>query len=228
VVGSGLDGLKTGIDFGNFRVVSAGADRVVNEGTPVTLDALISDPNPADGGNLTRLWHVTASNGPTIADGTGTSFNFTPSDEGTYTVTANGATTTFTVPVTSPAAQPPALEATVEPPATPAPAATGSASAGTAVPEPTAPGLARYQPQLYRATACVRGGHDPALWQYVEDDGSGRRASWAHIPARLRRLAAAGPVGATPVATVGWLKRAWTIAQVAAEYQYSSPQGDIG
>ena len=87
VVGSGLDGLKTGIDFGNFRVVNAGADRVVNEGTLVALNALISDPNTANGGNLTRLWHVTASNGQSIADGTGTSFNFTPSDEGTYTVT---------------------------------------------------------------------------------------------------------------------------------------------
>jgi len=158
--------------------------------------------------------------------------------EGTYTVTANGATTTFTVPVTSPAAQPPAagtalppaLEATVEPPATPAPAATVSASAGTTVPEPIASGLARYQgPNPYRATPAFEVAYDPALWQYVEDDGSGRQSQLKHtsMPGCTVWLRA-GPVGATPVATVWLAGRAWTIAQVQPSIiQYSSSQGDI-
>jgi len=158
--------------------------------------------------------------------------------EGTYTVTANGATTTFTVPVTSPAAQPPAAgaalppapEATVEPPATPAPAATVSASAGTAIPEPTASGLARYQgPNPYRATPAFEVAYDPALWQYVEDDGSGRQSQLKHtsMPGCAIWLRA-GPVAATPVATVWLAEREWTIAQVQPNIiQYSSSQGDI-
>jgi hypothetical protein len=152
--------------------------------------------------------------------------------EGTYTVTANGATTTFTVPVTptSPAAQPPALEAPVEPPATPAPAATDSASAGAAVPEPTASGPGRYRgPNPYRATPAFEVAYDPALWQYVEDDGSGRQSQLKHtsLPGCAVWLRA-GPVGATPVATVWLAGRAWTLAQVQPNIiQYSSSQGDI-
>lgn len=158
--------------------------------------------------------------------------------EGTYTVTANGATTTFTVPVTSPAAPPPAagsavppaLEATVEPSATPAPAATVSASAGTAVPEPTASDLGRYRgPNPYRATPAFEVAYDPALWQYVEDDGSGRQSQLEHtsMPGCAVWLRA-GPVGATPVASVWLAEREWTIAQVQPNIiQYSSPQGDI-
>ncbi len=150
--------------------------------------------------------------------------------EGTYTVTANGATTTFTVPVTSPTALPPALEATVEPPATPAPAATVSASAGTAVPEPTASGLARYRgPNPYRATPAFEVAYDPALWQYVEDDGSARPSQLKHtsMPGCAIWLRA-GPVGAKRVATVWRAEREWTLYQVQPNLiGYSSPQDDI-
>lgn len=151
--------------------------------------------------------------------------------EGTYTVTANGASTTFTVPVTSPTALPPAPKATVEPPATPAPTATVSGSAGTAVPEPTASSLGRYQgPNPYRATPAFEVTYDPALWQYVENDGSGRQSQLKHtsMPGCAIWLRA-GPVGATPVATVWRAEREWTIAQLQPNMiQYSSPEGDIG
>jgi hypothetical protein len=132
-------------------------------------------------------------------------------------VSANGATTTFTVPVTSPAAQALALEATAEPPATPVPAATG-------------PGLARYQgPNPYRATPAFEVAYDPAFWQYVEDDGSGRQSQLEHtsMPGCAIWLRA-GPLAATPVASVWLAERAWTIAQVQPDIiQYSAAQDDI-
>jgi hypothetical protein len=164
--------------------------------------------------------------------------------EGTYTVIANGATATFTVPVTSPTGQPPTSEATVEPPATPAPAATVAAPAGTADPataaaataDPTTAaaatptGLGRYQgPNPYRATPEFEVVYDPAMWEYVEDDGSGRQSQLKHtaMPGCAVWLRA-GPVGATPVATVWRAERAWTIAQVQPDIiLYSSPQDDI-
>ena len=119
----------------------------------------------------------------------------------------------------------------MEPPATPAPAATASASAGTAVPEPTASGLARYQgPNPYRATPAFEVAYDPALWQYVEDDGSGRQSQLKHtsMPGCAVWLRA-GPVGATQMAMVWLAEREWTLSQVQSNIiQYSAAQGDIG
>jgi PKD repeat protein len=65
--------------------VSAGGNQSVNEGDLVTLHGTFSDPGSAD--THTFLWHVQASNGQVVADGTGQNFVFTPADEGTYTVT---------------------------------------------------------------------------------------------------------------------------------------------
>lgn len=63
--------------------------------------------------------------------------------EGTYTVVANGVSTSFDVPVTPPAA-----------------AAPGD-------------GLAHYQgPNPYGAAPSIDVGYDPAVWEYGEDDGA--------------------------------------------------------
>ena len=145
--------------------------------------------------------------------------------EGQYTVTANGATTTFSVPVTSPASQPPADDPAVQP----AGEATVEAPATSAV-TPTAAGVADYQgPNPYRATPAFDVAYDAAMWEYVEDDGSGRQSQLKHrsLPGCAVWLRA-GPVGATPVATVWLAEREWTISQVQSNIiQYSSPQGDI-
>jgi Ca2+-binding RTX toxin-like protein len=62
---------------------NAGSNQTVVESTPVHLVGTASDPgNDA----LTYLWHVVASNGQVIADGSGTSFYFTPQDDGSYAV----------------------------------------------------------------------------------------------------------------------------------------------
>jgi Bacterial Ig-like domain/Right handed beta helix region len=56
------------------------------EGALVSLTAAVNDPNPTFG-SPSFDWHVVASNGQTIADGTSQNFSFTPNDNGTYTVT---------------------------------------------------------------------------------------------------------------------------------------------
>src|SRR5439155_15233305 len=55
------------------------------EGSLVSMSGNDTDPGVLD--IDTYLWHVVASNGQTIADGTGSTFNFTPNDNGTYVVT---------------------------------------------------------------------------------------------------------------------------------------------
>jgi hypothetical protein len=66
-------------------VADAGPDQTVSEGDTVTLTGSFTDPGILD--THTVLWHVTASNGQAIADGTGTTFTFVPNDDGTYTAT---------------------------------------------------------------------------------------------------------------------------------------------
>ena len=65
--------------------VSAGSNQSVNEGSSVTLTGSFVDPS----GSTTSIddWHVVASSGQQIADGTGPTFTFTPGNAGTYTVT---------------------------------------------------------------------------------------------------------------------------------------------
>jgi ELWxxDGT repeat protein len=64
--------------------VSAGDDQLVPEGQEVNLSADFTD-TPADA-PFTYLWHVSASNGQAIADGTAATFQFTPVDDGIYVV----------------------------------------------------------------------------------------------------------------------------------------------
>jgi hypothetical protein len=147
--------------------------------------------------------------------------------EGQYTVTANGATTTFSVPVTSPTSQPPAEDPEVLPAGeasvTPSPAATATAAL-------TPVGVAHYQgPNPYRATPAFDVAYDAAVWEYVEDDGSGRQSQLKHrsLPGCAVWLRA-GPAGATQMAMAWLAEREWTISQVQSNIiQYSSAQGDI-
>ncbi len=57
----------------------------VNEGQSVTLTSSFIDPDDAD--THTYDWHVVASSGQEIPDGTGPSFTFVPGNAGTYCVT---------------------------------------------------------------------------------------------------------------------------------------------
>jgi hypothetical protein len=119
--------------------------------------------------------------------------------EGDYTVTVNGVTAQFTVPVT-----PPVSEVPGDP-------------------------VHYQGPNPYRETPAFDIAYYPAFWEYVEDDGSGRPSQLVHreIPGCSLWLRA-GPVDATLVATVWLAEREWTLAQVGPNIiQYSSAQGDI-
>ncbi|MEX2140630.1 MAG: PKD domain-containing protein [Pirellulales bacterium] len=63
----------------------AGADQTVNEGDTVTLAGNFTDPGTID--THTQSWSVSASNGQTIANGSGASFSFVPNNNGSYNVT---------------------------------------------------------------------------------------------------------------------------------------------
>jgi CSLREA domain-containing protein len=63
----------------------AGEDFYSAEGSSVTLTGTFTDPGDHD--THTLDWHVDADNGQVIADGTGPTFDYTPDDNGTYTVT---------------------------------------------------------------------------------------------------------------------------------------------
>ena len=97
--------------------VSAGPNQVVNEGDTVNLTGSFIDPSDTD--THTFDWHVVASNGQSISDGTGPTFSFSPGDAGTYSVTftvsdQNGGKSSAVVQITSDAVQP-----VLTPPATP-------------------------------------------------------------------------------------------------------------
>ena len=116
----------------------------------------------------------------------------------------------------------------VPPPATELPPA--AASPAPLTPSPTEATVAHYQgPNPYRATPLFDVAYDPAVWEYVEDDGSGRQSQLQH-----RSLGGctiwlrAGPVGAPEMAQVWLAGRGWTLSQVQSNIvQYSAPQGDI-
>src|SRR5262249_47762770 len=69
------------------------------EGTALNLNATVTDPGAAD--VLTYAWSVTRNGAPYSAAGSGSVFNFTPSDDGAFVVTLtvsadDGGTTTVT------------------------------------------------------------------------------------------------------------------------------------
>ena len=83
-----LAGQGTSRDFGNSRVVDAGADRKPVEGVSVmNFTGVVHDPNPANGNSFSFLWQVAADNGQVIPNGATQNFSFTPIDDGSYTVT---------------------------------------------------------------------------------------------------------------------------------------------
>jgi Ca2+-binding RTX toxin-like protein len=93
--------------------VAAGPNLTVNEGDSVTLTGSFIDPDDAD--THSYDWHIVASSGQMIADGTGPSFTFSPGNAGTYDVTytvsdPSGGSGTAVVQVTS-LAVPPVLTA---------------------------------------------------------------------------------------------------------------------
>ena len=219
----------------------------VGVGSPIPVDAFVSGEWPDlcaqvalitqrfEGYTLEITLLATAADPACPPDYLGLPFriaipiNVVKLPEGEYIVTANGASTTFTVPVTSAAARQPA-EATVEMPAATEPPATTTASPAAITPDRTGGTVAHYQgPNPYRATPLFDVAYDAAVWEYVEDDGSGRHSQLVHrsLPGCVLWLRA-GPAGATPVASVWLAEREWTLAQVQANIiQYSSPQGDI-
>src|SRR5262249_40123518 len=83
---NGAGQIIEGIDFANVRVANAGTDRAVVEGTAVTFTGTLTDPNPANGNNIGLDWVAQNPSGAPIATGTGTTFTFTPPDNGTYKV----------------------------------------------------------------------------------------------------------------------------------------------
>jgi hypothetical protein len=196
----------------------------VGVGSPIPVDAFVSGEWPDlcaqlalitqrfEGNTFEITLLATAADPTCPPDYVGLPFriaipiNVVQLPEGEYIVTANGASTTFTVPVLSPAAGPPAGE-------------------------PTGETVAHYQgPNPYRATPLFDVAYDTAVWEYVEDDGSGRPSQLKHrsLPGCTIWLRA-GPGDATQVATVWRAEREWTLSQVQSNIiQYSSPQGDIG
>ena len=64
--------------------VNAGPDQTATEGSPVTLHGSFFDPGVQDPHTLS--WSYSSTNGQ-MGSGSGDTFNFTPLDNGTYTVT---------------------------------------------------------------------------------------------------------------------------------------------
>jgi hypothetical protein len=87
--------------------------------------------------------------------------------------------------------------------------------------------MASYRgPNPYRPTPMYEVTYDPAVWEYVADDGSGRPSQLKHrtmigCTIWLR----AGPVDAKEVAQVWLADRAWSLSQVQSNViQYVAPQ----
>jgi hypothetical protein len=82
----GTDSASLEISVANAApTASAAATGSGFENAPVTLTGTFGDAGTAD--THTFLWHVVASNGQVVPDGTGQDFSFIPLDDGTYTIT---------------------------------------------------------------------------------------------------------------------------------------------
>ncbi|MDB5319040.1 MAG: cya 2, partial [Phycisphaerales bacterium] len=76
-----------GTDFGGLMVANVGPDQPAASGQTINIVPTISDPNTFNGSSFGYSWNVVASNGQTVPPATTSSFSFTPSSPGTYTVT---------------------------------------------------------------------------------------------------------------------------------------------
>jgi hypothetical protein len=74
------------LDFANVRVANALADRQTTEGTVLNFNGAVVDPVPANGGAFDLNWVAQSATGTTLRTGTGPTFSFTPTDNGTYKV----------------------------------------------------------------------------------------------------------------------------------------------
>lgn len=122
----------------------------------------------------------------------------------------------------------PSAEVVETPVETPVEMPTEAAAAVT--PEAAEETMAHYQgPNSYRATPRFDVAYDTAVWEYVEDDGSGRQSQLKHrLDPGCAIWLRAGAVGVTEVATVWLAERAWTIGQVQSQaILYTAPEGDI-
>ena len=100
----------------------------------------------------------------------------------------------------------------------------------TPVVHPTNEELAHYQgPNPYTSSPAFDVGYDVAVWEYVEDDGSGRMAQLIHRTLSGCSLwLRAGPVDAPVVAHTRLAGVEWTIGQVQPNILlYSLPQDEI-
>ncbi len=85
-VSAASSGLSIGIDSQSPVPTITDISTAHLEGTTISLNGLANDPAPSFGSPAFN-WHVVASTGQTIADGTTQNFSFVPADNGTYTIT---------------------------------------------------------------------------------------------------------------------------------------------
>ncbi len=102
-------GTPTFVTKAPYLRASAGPNQTVNEGDSVTLTSSFVDPS--DGDSHFYDWHVVASSGQIIADGTGPVFTFSPGNAGVYTAALsisdqNGGSASAVTTVTSNAVTP--------------------------------------------------------------------------------------------------------------------------
>jgi autotransporter-associated beta strand protein len=79
--GTGSGNAVTGSDF----TVDPGPDQAATVGTPVHLHGTVTDADPLD--THTFTWNVSSSNGQVVPSANQQDFNFTPTNQGTYTLT---------------------------------------------------------------------------------------------------------------------------------------------
>jgi hypothetical protein len=110
--------------------------------------------------------------------------------------------------------------------------ATGSFVAGmlSKADQTTSSEPVRYQgPNPYRASPAFSVDYDPSVWEFVEQDGSGREPRLDHRGiAQCSVWLGAGPVGAEPVSTINLAGYEWTVSRVQQEIlMYATPMDDI-
>ena len=110
---------------------------------------------------------------------------------------------------------------------------TQTPSGAAAEPEPITPTsrkLIHYEgPNPYRSTPMFGIDYDPSVWEFIEQDGSGREPRLDHRSIAVCSVwLGAGPVGAEPVSTINLAGHEWTVSRVQPEIlMYTTPIDDI-